>query len=188
MIYCIGASKATITVSINNQIVEKVISNLPAVNVNLQHGQTAQIQGAGVDLNNCGQLNNYAIREYNGFLTFVAISVVTPASNPAGFCSGLKPAVNGETTSGTDDVYHSSAKIIRQYSSDWVLTVIDSAGRIITREYLIEPTYTVACDDECPEGFCKCLTPEYPGYCCLNCASTAASIRTITNELRGKNG
>lgn len=48
--------------------------------------------------------------------------------------------------------------------------------------------FVVTCDDDCPEGFCKCIIPEYPGYCCLDCNATAASIRAITNDLRGKNG
>ncbi|MCC5625111.1 hypothetical protein LC574_29075, partial [Nostoc sp. CHAB 5715] len=48
--------------------------------------------------------------------------------------------------------------------------------------------FKVSCGDECPEGFCKCPIPEYPGYCCLDCASIAASIRAITNGLRAKNG
>jgi hypothetical protein len=47
--------------------------------------------------------------------------------------------------------------------------------------------YTVACG-RCPPGTCECKIDAYPGYCCLDCNSTAASIRTITNELRAKNG
>ena len=47
--------------------------------------------------------------------------------------------------------------------------------------------YDVQCT-KCPEGTCECPTPNYPGYCCLDCASTAASIRAITNNLRAKNG
>lgn len=47
-------------------------------------------------------------------------------------------------------------------------------------------SFHVTCGD-CPEGFCKCIIPEYPGYCCLDCNAAAASIRSITNELKGKN-
>lgn len=48
--------------------------------------------------------------------------------------------------------------------------------------------YKVSCGDGCPEGFCKCPSPEYPGYCCLDCSAIAGSIHAITNELRGRNG
>ena len=50
-------------------------------------------------------------------------------------------------------------------------------------------TYKVDCIRErCPEGYCECKIDNYPGYCCLDCAATAASIRAITNDLKGKNG
>lgn len=186
MSYCLGSTKAKINISISEKLIETIKFDKPPINVNLQHGQTAQVQGAGLDLNNCGQFNNYQIIEYSGFVVLVSTSVATPSSNSAGFCSGLKPSVNGVLTPGTNDVYHPSATIVRQYSSDWILTVVDSLGRIIVKKYSTEPTYTVACGDECPEGFCKCIIPEYPGYCCLDCNSAAASIRSITNSLRGR--
>jgi len=59
---------------------------------------------------------------------------------------------------------------------------------IIFRDQAIgNVTFSVACGD-CPEGYSRCLISEYPGYCCLDCSATAASIRAITNELRTKNG
>ena len=48
-------------------------------------------------------------------------------------------------------------------------------------------TYSVQCG-KCPPGKYECYSPIYPGYCCLDCASTAASIRNITNDLKVKNG
>lgn len=47
-------------------------------------------------------------------------------------------------------------------------------------------TFDVQCG-KCPQGFCEYKIPKYPGYCCLDCAYTAASIRFITNVLRSKN-
>jgi len=47
--------------------------------------------------------------------------------------------------------------------------------------------FNVQCG-KCPPGTCECVSPIYPGYCCLDCSATAASIRAITNELRAKNG
>ncbi|MBC6436215.1 hypothetical protein FM036_45630 [Nostoc sp. HG1] len=61
-------------------------------------------------------------------------------------------------------------------------------NRIIFKDQsMASVTFSVSCGD-CPEGFCRCVIPEYPGYCCLDCNATAAKIRTITNELRSKNG
>ncbi|MCC5626855.1 hypothetical protein LC613_01070 [Nostoc sphaeroides CHAB 2801] len=68
-----------------------------------------------------------------------------------------------------------------------VIRIVDSQGTLIHEEEN-ECDYQVACDERCPEGFCECPSSTYPGYCCLDCAFAAASIRAITNELRGKNG
>ena len=76
----------------------------------------------------------------------------------------------------------------RVFFGGFTLTASNSAGQSITRKYDAKPVFTVACGDDCPEGFCKCIIPEYPGYCCLDCSATAASIHAITNQLRGKNG
>lgn len=67
------------------------------------------------------------------------------------------------------------------------IQIIDSVGRIFSKIGECPIEYTVSCDDDCPEGFCKCEIAEYPGYCCLDCNSIARSIRDITNDLRAKN-
>ncbi|MEH2371947.1 hypothetical protein [Nostoc sp.] len=48
-------------------------------------------------------------------------------------------------------------------------------------------SFTVSCGN-CPEGQCECHSDSYPGYCCLDCGAVASNIRTITNELKEKNG
>lgn len=66
--------------------------------------------------------------------------------------------------------------------------IISHNGQSIHKDQGACPTiYDVQCK-RCPEGTCECKTPIYPGYCCLDCSTTAASIRTITNELKTKNG
>ncbi|MEH1906649.1 hypothetical protein [Nostoc sp.] len=68
------------------------------------------------------------------------------------------------------------------------LLIEDSSGAARNVEVPNCNSYKVSCGDDCPEGFCKCHSDSYPGYCCLDCLATAASIRSITNELRSKNG
>ncbi|MFK0735472.1 MAG: hypothetical protein ACFKPT_20380 [Gloeotrichia echinulata GP01] len=46
--------------------------------------------------------------------------------------------------------------------------------------------YSVVCGDECPPGFCKCPTTNYPGYCCLPCAQVAAELAAIVSIARSK--
>ncbi|MBN3924004.1 hypothetical protein [Nostoc sp. NMS4] len=66
------------------------------------------------------------------------------------------------------------------------LIIKDANNNILLTIPVSECNYQISCGDECPEGFCKCIIPEYPGYCCLDCTAIAASIREITNSLRGK--
>ncbi|MEH2437369.1 MAG: hypothetical protein V7K25_24565 [Nostoc sp.] len=71
------------------------------------------------------------------------------------------------------------------------IKVLDVSGKQIFQDSSSSstpPIFKVACGTSCPDGYCKCEIPEYPGYCCLDCAATATSIRLITNELRSKNG
>ena len=39
------------------------------------------------------------------------------------------------------------------------------------------------CIAVCPEGFCKCIIPEYPGYCCLDCKATGDRLKNIANKV-----
>ena len=64
----------------------------------------------------------------------------------------------------------------------------DRNGMVIYEDDTADCSVNVVCDDDCPEGTCKCPSPIYPGYCCLDCSATASSIRAITSELRAKNG
>ncbi len=68
------------------------------------------------------------------------------------------------------------------------LLITDAENRVVYDSNNDPCNWIVTCDEDCPEGTCRCESPVYPGYCCNDCAATAASIRTITNELRVKNG
>jgi hypothetical protein len=68
------------------------------------------------------------------------------------------------------------------------LKVVDNTGSVKNLIVKSCGDYQVSCDEDCPEGFCKCPSPNYPGYCCLDCASTVSDIRVIARELRSKNG
>lgn len=50
--------------------------------------------------------------------------------------------------------------------------VRDNQGRIVFEKLQTQcPEYVrVSCGDECPEGYCKCPTLKYPGYCCCKCS------------------
>lgn len=47
-------------------------------------------------------------------------------------------------------------------------------------------SFNVACRD-CPPGFCKCESSEYPGYCCIDCKELAGQVNAITQMVRRVN-
>lgn len=47
--------------------------------------------------------------------------------------------------------------------------------------------FEVICGEQCPEGYLKCASTNYPGYCCLPCAPIAAEIKAITSQVRSIN-
>lgn len=47
------------------------------------------------------------------------------------------------------------------------------------------PTYEVACNDECPEGYCKCASTNYPGYCCI--PSNKIKAQLIASKIAVRN-
>lgn len=59
----------------------------------------------------------------------------------------------------------------------------DSSGIIFDGIYPSCPEYEVICDDDCPTGFCKCITPGYPGYCCLPCSNMKSGIIEVAQNL-----
>lgn len=86
--------------------------------------------------------------------------------------------INNNITCSTIETNEQKSKVhIKPEGStvDSFVLVGDSPGKI-----------EVACGD-CPPGYCRCVIPEYPGYCCLDCNATAEQIKVITNELRSKN-
>jgi hypothetical protein len=182
MSYCDGATKATITIFLNGQVKEKIISNAPGINITVQHGVAAQIQGEGLNSNTCGGLGNFAVREYVGFVELVGFTYQNPISGKQ--CPALKFLLNGIWVNPDLDVYYpGNASILRQYSPDWVLSVTDSSGKIITRKYPTEPKYTIACDDDCPKGSHKCTHKKYPGYCCVSCKEVADRLKNMANKV-----
>ena len=69
-------------------------------------------------------------------------------------------------------------------SLSYLLEINDLTGKIFSKTYKEEPRYEVACDDECPPGYCKCPTIKYPGYCCLSCKDVAARINNLAARIQ----
>lgn len=57
---------------------------------------------------------------------------------------------------------------------------------IYREESSTEFTYSVSCDG-CPPGTIKCLSTNYPGYCCLPCSEIKNEIKAIASQIRSLN-
>ncbi|MCM0591341.1 MAG: hypothetical protein KA716_31870 [Gloeotrichia echinulata DEX184] len=66
------------------------------------------------------------------------------------------------------------------------LTVKKNGTVIFTVEGKNPVTYNVVCGDTCPDGYCKCATTNYPGYCCLPCQQVATQLANIVAIARSK--
>lgn len=67
--------------------------------------------------------------------------------------------------------------------SNCKITIVDAANHTFKDIGLSPVNYTVACGDDCPDGYCKCHTTKYPGYCCLDCKKVANQINNLTQRL-----
>lgn len=64
------------------------------------------------------------------------------------------------------------------------ITIFDKDGGQLYKDKGKSPCKVeVACGDACPEGYLKCSSNKYPGYCCLPCQQTANKIRALGDKL-----
>ncbi|WP_148220269.1 hypothetical protein [Nostoc punctiforme] len=74
--------------------------------------------------------------------------------------------------------YISTENIIRAFRN----------GEIIYKDVRKAPiTFKVDCiKDSCPDGYLKCESDNYPGYCCISCSELKSTIANITASVRNK--
>lgn len=67
-------------------------------------------------------------------------------------------------------------------TGEQVCEILVNGGGLFRSNIRCPGDYKVACGDECPPGMCKCPIPQYPGYCCLDCAQVAARINNLVTR------
>ncbi|MDZ8085616.1 MAG: hypothetical protein RMY16_08470 [Nostoc sp. DedQUE12b] len=174
MAYCSGKSKAVIAVTSNGETIKYIVSN-PPVDVTLIQKHVSVVTGEGLNLDNCGGLNNYGSITYDGYVEMVGITVNA--------CSGSKPSVDGVLSPGTNDVYYPPTVLISRSLGDWELTITNTEGVAHKIRYPTKPIYEVSCDDDCPEGSHKCTHNKYPGYCCVPCKEMGDRLKNMANKV-----
>jgi hypothetical protein len=174
MSYCSGKTTATVAVTSEGKTIKYLVNN-PPIDVELIQKYISVVTGQGLNLDNCGGLNNYGSTTYDGYVDLVRVTV----SN----CFGSKPSVDGVLSPGFNDVYYSATVSVSRSLGDWELTISNTEGVVHKIRYLNKPIYNVSCDDDCPEGFHKCTHNKFPGYCCVPCKATGDHLKNIANKV-----
>lgn len=105
-----------------------------------------------------------------------------------------RAVINGNNwTSDYDSIYSDNTGnmvFTTSYISEEDIIRVYRGNELIFKDVGKAPvTFKVECiREKCPEGYCECKSSEYPGYCCLNCSSTAAKLHALTEQVRGING
>lgn len=202
-IHCkIGDSKATVNYSFDKEKKTVVIKNAPI--------EVIAIENLAPKSNNC--LSNeqgwYIILYWQGGGNVYGQrmigdgEVLKMSDEPAntiytngGSCgdnnNGIQRFKNG-IYEGCDQGFANSPKVINTKffycSSDSCQLKINHEGNLIFQETGKCPiSYSVTCGEECPPGTTKCLSTNYPGYCCLPCEPTKQSIIGIKNMVKNVN-
>jgi hypothetical protein len=186
---CEGREKATIRIVFVDGSSIDIVSNHPGVTVSLEPATTsgdAVIHVIGTAYRaGCVIANNYD-EIYGETDASHSLSLVSIDNNscPNGAFYSIPDLSNGNGTVWVKG----SAQIVKVGAKNGCkISVSDRTGVIFTKTVNQScPTYKIFCDEDCPEGQCKCHSDDYPGYCCNDCSATAARIDAITALARSK--
>lgn len=103
-----------------------------------------------------------------------------------GTCPGGEREIHNSFSRGSGAISISNNTFV--VDGEAGLIIRDSLNKILFKILVLECNYSISCDKNCPDVFCECPVSGYPGYCCLDCKSTAGQIHSITEDLRGRNG
>jgi|GEM_PF-4718511 len=95
--------------------------------------------------------------------------------------------ISGNQVSGNFDSNYSdnlgTCSYQVSFKPDFVVT--DITGEIFRKSIDTIPRCTVECEDNCPEGYLKCHSDDYPGYCCIPCEITKNRIEGLIASVKG---
>ncbi len=190
MSYCQNAKKATVNYSFNN-INKTIIIEAPPIDITTS--------GRKENSSKCWRFSGQG--RYNDFFyDFFACGI-----NPSWHDNGdfLQPYIDGgfpfgsifgvrygsgSVTAVADDTDRKNSIRLGDCSAcnTNVCTIVISknGNTIFTDKGECPCSFNVACDDKCPDGYAKCISDNYPGYCCLPCSSTSSRIDSLTQMVK----
>ncbi|MFN6484630.1 MULTISPECIES: hypothetical protein [unclassified Nostoc] len=209
---CTKGDKPTITYKFgtgNDRIYQAQYAPIDIVTGTLPIDATANYKNAGYQINfqspqgQFGYISaivvDYQIIYYPGgnqfdplrgyYIAFIgcgstSFAVNSPSKGMPTDYGGL--VLSASMTTGVIDSINTNIKCASPNSNRCTFQVFSNNLLLFQDQGNCPCTYTIQCG-RCPEGTCECASPIYPGYCCNDCESSAASIRSITNDLRRLN-
>ena len=194
--YCEGANSATIKIHHKGKLVDTVKSDNPAVSYEITQSSPPCWYYGGEGLKSDCSASGVVYRHHHrGKKPEFEVKVVPPGQAFAG-CSYAFVILDGVSKypSLAFGAHPATYFVERDDSGDcgddssepgYTVKITDESGVIYEKFFPgdKEPVVEVSCDDECPEGYIKCSSDKYPGYCCIPCKETASKIRAIGNKL-----
>lgn len=130
-----------------------------------------------------GEFFNVNHRNRNGYIGGIA------------FRSGSGES-KSSLTSGTGNIFTNKPKFVgitRQdgkpdncgdYAGLCTLEIKHNGQTIFSDQGSCGCNFQVQCggDDDCPPGTCKCPSPGYPGYCCIDCSQVGRRITNLASR------
>lgn len=184
MLYCKLEDKtATVTWKWENQPTKKFISKVVPIDVTVD----AISESSG------GTTGTWSMITYDNITVSSPFSYVGDTSDSPVFSArkilsakdGRELYSDGSIQAGS--IRARDIKFTPDGISGYKITISNSTGGKLFEEKKLNlppPTYEVACGENCPEGYVRCETSTYPGYCCLPCKPTAAKINNLASKIR----
>lgn len=198
--FCIGSPKATVFIKSPQKT--KIISFNPPVDIEISteksnnffiynHSMTKRMDTTfdkdigDVELYSPGQTWNHGT-DAQVACPSPGVTILTDSVH----FEGKRIYSNFDEYAPEKDPYANNSGVCsyRIYYALYRLKITDEKGIILNRLFNEQPTFDVVCGDgRCPAGHQECPHKEYPGYCCIPCASTASKIKKLASKV-GKNG
>jgi len=97
---------------------------------------------------------------------------------------GIGTSVGGTVVN--ERVTNCYARLVLQFrwGEGYRLKILKDGATIHQELGKYQPSFNVACDEDCPPGYCKCITTKYPGYCCISCKEIAQKINSLAARIK----
>lgn len=142
------------------------------ITFNSPQGAFGQIQFTVIDY----QLYHLSSPYAGDYISFIPCGSTSFPLDPDGSMRGYlitSPVVIDSTVKCPSPISNTSNNVCN-------LKVLSNGEIVFQAQGKCPVNFTVACGDECPQGYCKIDCEAYPGYCCIN----EAVIQSLSNQLR----